>query len=117
MWTPTGYHGRWVLTARSALPYNVITGADTNRDGVATTDRPAGVERNSERGAALIQADVRIRKTFALGARRLELIAEAFNVTNRRNWIFPNTFVSGAPVYPTGAEIAREVQLGIRVVF
>jgi len=114
---PLGITLAGVVTARSALPYNVITGTDTNRDGVATTDRPAGVNRNSERGAQLIQADLRIRKTFLMGSRRLELVAEAFNATNRRNWTFPNFVIQGSAVRPTGADIPREVQIGCRVVF
>jgi hypothetical protein len=44
-----GFRVTSILTARSALPYNVTTGVDDNRDGYPT-DRPAGVSRNSARG-------------------------------------------------------------------
>ena len=37
-----------LLTARSALPYNITTGADDNGD-LAVTDRPLNVSRNSAR--------------------------------------------------------------------
>ena len=30
------------MTARSALPYNITTGRDDNRDNETTTDRPQG---------------------------------------------------------------------------
>ena len=117
---PLGFSLATVLTARSALPYNVTTGTDDNRDGSPTTDRPRGVSRNSGRGAALFQADVRIKKTFAFGVRRIELVAEAFNLTNRLNWTFPVNFVPGGGVaYPTpsGAELTRELQFGVRALF
>ena len=117
---PLGFSLATVLTARSALPHNVTTGTDDNRDGSPTTDRPRGVSRNSGRGAALFQGDVRIKKTFAFGVRRLELVAEAFNLTNRLNWTFPVNFVRGGAVaYPTplGAELPRELQFGVRVLF
>jgi hypothetical protein len=117
---PLGFSLATVLTTRSALPYNVTTGTDDNRDGSPTTDRPRGVSRNSGRGAALFQGDVRIKKTFAFGVRRLELVAEAFNLTNRLNWTFPVNFVQGGTVtYPTpsGAELTRELQFGVRVLF
>ena len=117
---PLGFSLATVLTARSPLPYNVTTGTDDNRDGSPTTDRPRGVSRNSGRGAALFQGDVRIKKTFAFGVRGLELVAEAFNLTNRLNWTFPVNFVQGGAVaYPTpsGAELPRELQFGVRVLF
>src|SRR6185503_20152168 len=74
-----------ILTARSALPYNVTTGRDDNGDAYQT-DRPAGVPRNSARGGDFWQIDRRLAKAFGSGARRIELLAEAFNLTNRHNW-------------------------------
>ncbi len=54
------------LTARgqSGLPYNVTTGHDENGDGVLN-DRPAGVGRNSARGA--MQFDLGGRISYAIG--------------------------------------------------
>jgi hypothetical protein len=40
-----------IVQATSALPYNITTGFDNNKDTVIN-DRPAGVTRNSARGAA-----------------------------------------------------------------
>jgi hypothetical protein len=52
------------VRAQSGMPYNVTTGRDDNGDGVFN-DRPAGVGRNSARGAA--QWDVGGRLSYALG--------------------------------------------------
>ena len=53
----------------SALPYNITTGRDENGDTVFT-DRPAGVTRNSERGASQWTANVRLNKSIGLGGPR-----------------------------------------------
>ena len=106
-----------ILTARSALPYNVTTGDDNNRDG-SRTDRPAGVSRNSARGGDSWQVDARLSKAFGFGARRIELIAEVFNLFNHSNWIaFDGVARSTTFGRPTDAAAPREVQLGIRVDF
>jgi hypothetical protein len=53
----------------SALPYNVTTGLDDNNDTVFN-DRPAGVGRNSARGASQWTANIRLNKSFPLGGVR-----------------------------------------------
>jgi len=112
---PLALRAAAVLTARSALPYNITTGVDNNRDGFIT-DRPAGVGRNAGRGAAFWQADIRLSRTFQLQRARLEVLGEIFNVTNRRNWIGHIGDRSSSQFgKPTAATSAREVQLGIRV--
>ena len=104
-----------MLTARSALPYNITTGVDTNRD-TFFTDRPAGVGRNSGRGAAFWQADIRLSRRVRLRRARLEVLGEIFNVSNRRNWIgHIGDKRSSRFGMPTAATGAREVQLGVRV--
>jgi hypothetical protein len=55
--------------AQSAAPYTITTGRDENRDGVVN-DRPAGVGRNTERGAATWTMNLNITKQFALGGPR-----------------------------------------------
>jgi len=47
----------------SALPYNITTGLDDNLD-TAFNDRPAGVKRNSSRGAPYASVDMRLSKMF-----------------------------------------------------
>ena len=118
---PFGLAVSTIATAASPRPYRTRIGEDVNENNFVQDDWIDGkryrVPENAWRSWYRM-VDVRLTKAIDLGrVGRLLVIAEAFNVTNRRNWIFPNTFVSGAPVNPTGAEIAREVQLGIRVVF
>jgi Carboxypeptidase regulatory-like domain len=48
---PRGFAISTIFQATSALPYNITTGFDNNGDTVIN-DRPAGVGRNSARGAA-----------------------------------------------------------------
>jgi Carboxypeptidase regulatory-like domain/TonB dependent receptor-like, beta-barrel len=107
-----------LIAARSTLPYNITTGADDNRD-TQTNDRPAGVGRNSARGASLFQADLRLTKTVQMrGGVGLELIGEAFNLTNQKNWTnFTGNQRAATFGKPSGGEITRQVQLGVRVDF
>ena len=106
-----------ILIARSALPYNITTGDDDNRD-TYQTDRPAGVSRNSARGDDFWQVDVRLSKAFGSAARRVELIAEAFNLINHTNWIaFDGVVRNVTFARPTDASAPREVQVGVRVDF
>jgi hypothetical protein len=55
--------------ASSAPPYTITTGRDDNADGVSN-DRPAGVRRNSARGAARWDLNTRISRLFGFGGRR-----------------------------------------------
>jgi Carboxypeptidase regulatory-like domain len=50
----------------SALPYNITTGLDDNGDTVFN-DRPAGVGRNSARGADQWTMSLRVNRSFNLG--------------------------------------------------
>src|SRR5262249_52083514 len=52
------------VRVQSALPYNITTGRDDNGDTISN-DRPAGVTRNSARGAA--QVDVGARLGWSIG--------------------------------------------------
>ena len=54
------------LQASSATPYSITTGRDANADTVFN-DRPAGVRRNSERGAAQFGGTVRFTRSVAIG--------------------------------------------------
>jgi Carboxypeptidase regulatory-like domain/TonB dependent receptor-like, beta-barrel len=106
-----------IATAFSALPYNVTTGIDDNGD-TYLTDRPAGVWRNSARGSSFFQVDIRVAKAVRAGSRRIELIAESFNIANRRNWTGYDGILRNATFgKPTDAASAREVQLGVRLDF
>jgi hypothetical protein len=63
---PFGVRANIGGTAQSAAPYTITTGRDDNRDGVSN-DRPAGVGRNSERGAPRWDLNVRFSRGFGFG--------------------------------------------------
>jgi hypothetical protein len=111
---------RWstVLAVQSALPYNITTGTDDNRDGEPTTDRPAGVRRNSAREADFWQVDARLSKVLASSSVEVELLAEAFNLTNRRNWTQFDGVLSRVTFgKATDAGPPRQIQVGVRMGF
>ena len=64
--TPKNTRVAVFVQGSSALPYNLTTGFDTNGDTVIN-DRPNGATRNTLRGAANINLNLRLSKTFAFG--------------------------------------------------
>jgi carboxypeptidase family protein len=66
---PLGIRANFTGVAQSAAPYTIITGRDDNQDGV-TNDRPAGVSRNSARGASRYDMNVRFSRGFGFGGER-----------------------------------------------
>lgn len=111
-----------VFEADSASPYTLTTGQDDNGDGL-TGDRPSGIARNSLRGAATAELDVRLSRTFEISALRreggdatkLSLTIDAFNVLNTVN---RRGFVGNmsSPLFgqATSAGSARRLQAGLR---
>ncbi|HYP08106.1 MAG TPA: TonB-dependent receptor [Bryobacteraceae bacterium] len=83
--------GDWQLSliteAASGLPYTVRVGQDVNNDGNPRNDRAPGYGRNTERLPTFATLDTRVAKYIPLGLEqfRLQLIGEAFNLTNRTN--------------------------------
>ena len=63
---PYGLRMMAMSIVSSASPYTITTGFDTNGDGVAN-DRPEGVGRNTERGAASWNVNLRLSKAFTFG--------------------------------------------------
>jgi hypothetical protein len=53
---------------QSAVPYNITTGRDDNGDTISN-DRPAGIPRNSARGAAQIDVGARLSWSIGFGTR------------------------------------------------
>jgi len=110
---PAGVQLGAVWTIRSTMPFNAVAGADLNGDGVVSdfvsgTTRAMGNRDNTAMMAAVntyratlglapISAtqidgndynavDLRVNKSFALGGhRRIELIAQVFNLLGRDN--------------------------------
>jgi hypothetical protein len=118
---PLGFQLGLLFRARSGDYYSILTGRDSNRDGF-NTERPAGEARNAHEGPWFWSMDARVSKVFSLGpARRVELITEAFNLTNRANFSTPENRLTSANfgrfVEMDTAYDPRQVQLGVRVTF
>jgi hypothetical protein len=118
---PAGLQFGTLFRARSGNYYSVLTGRDNNAD-TFFTDRPAGEERNAHEGPWSWGIDARLSKYFTLGqSRRIELIAEAFNVTNRPQFSRPENRLTSANfgrfVEMDSNYNPRRVQLGARFSF
>jgi hypothetical protein len=131
----------------SGEPVPVTTGLDLDGDGI-NLDRPVGLSPTVGRGdlsrplavinayratlnlpaftadrlkprAASKNIDLRVTKQIALnGQRRIEVFAEAFNITNVVNLYGGNSNIRLANFnVPTGALDARQVQWGLRYSF
>lgn len=123
-----GFQLSALLQAYSALPFNITSGVTTVQ---GTAGRPIVngelIERNAGSGGDFFTLNLRVSRAFrVVGRVELEGLAEAFNVTNRRNDLTRNTnFGPGA--YPTnpsptfGQTTAvgepRSFQFGVRVRF
>jgi hypothetical protein len=120
---PFGITLGMIVTARSALPYNITLPGDPNGDGFLNIDRPEGVGRNSGRGSALVQADLRLSKAIRIGNRQLELLLEAVNIANRVNGTDYDgrrtAFNEATPTFGTArdADVPRRIQVGARFTF
>ena len=119
----------WVYSYGTALPFNVVTGADNNND-TTVNDRPAGVGRNSARmpcfadltrtcGTATF--DMRISRALTWSAtNRIELMLEGFNLFNRANVVNVNNTIGNSAVpaatfqQVTAVGDMRQLQLGVR---
>jgi hypothetical protein len=93
-----GFELSGILTLQSPRPFTIFVGFDANADTNPVTDRVGLVARNTYRGDSFKALDLRLSRTFNLGARsrKLQLIAEVFNLFNRVNVNEVNT-VYGAP--------------------
>ena len=76
-----------IFTAESGRPVNPLTGLDSNQShDFPLSARPLALGRNSQRTPALVTMDLRVVKYFPFGGlRRLDFVAEAFNLLNRPN--------------------------------
>lgn len=131
--------GNWVLSpifiGGSGRPFNLLLGFDANNDGRSQSDRPARVGRNTGRGQAYYNLDIRLARRFAVAeGKYFEFTAEAFNLLNRTNFTGINNVVGAtplatlnargieglAPTQPLGftsAAPARQMQFGARFNF
>ena len=98
-----GFQVSSMLQSYSALPFNITSGVTTIQGTAGTADRRRRVHRRAMSASAddFFSLSARLSRSFRIGPSvRLEGVAEAFNLTNRRNDLTRNTnFGSGA--YPT----------------
>lgn len=119
---------------QSGRPYTSTIGLnpDLNNDGNLRNDRTPGQGRNAWRGPNFMTDDVRLSRYFPLGSERLRLqiMGEAFNVTNSVNFVSLRTtqynfsgkaflplptFLTAAPGSATGDP--RILQLAAKIFF
>lgn len=111
----------------SALPFNILTGTDTNKD-TNNNDRPAGVARNAGVAFPFDSLDLRLERSFRMGDRwRVAAMVDGFNVLNHTNFQLPNNVFGTGPYpgspsnplfgQPTASADPRQVQLGLKVTF
>ena len=110
-----------IFTYTSGYPFNIVTGGQTIQ---TTTERPAGIGRNTGKGFNYESLDVRVSRSFHPSDRiAVEFLAEIFNTRNRINLQFPNnTFGLGpSPLkafgHATSAGDPRQMQFGLRCSF
>lgn len=123
-----GFRLSGILQYSSPLPFNIVTGANTIQGTAARpTINGVYIGRNTGTGFDNFTLDARLSRTFAIRERlRLEAMAEAFDILNRRNNLLPNgTFGSGLYPYnpsstfgnPTAVGDPRSFQLALRLSF
>ena len=94
---PFGIRVGGILFARSGFPYTGVVGLDADGDGFTGNapgnalsssygDRPASLSRNSFRLPSNVTLDTSVAYDLKLvGAQRLEIRLDAFNLLNRKN--------------------------------
>ena len=109
-----GFQLSSTLTYYSGFPFNITNGVT---DIQTTTERPClpgvstatcatalpgtMISRNSGTGFPSFTINTRLSRTFSLGERyKLQGLAQAFNLVNTRNDLFPNTSYGSTCSYP-----------------
>ena len=76
-----------ISQVQSGRPLSISVTGDPNNDGNLNSDRPPYVGRNTYTGPNLATVDLRLMRTISFRERlHLDLIGEAFNLTNRSNF-------------------------------
>ena len=110
-----------IFTVETGRPVDPLTGLDSNRTGAfPLSSRPLGFGRNSLETPNVVTLDLRVLKYFPFGeSRRLDLVAESFNLLNRANVAQINPVFGSAltpiagftqPIAGTGA---RQIQFSL----
>ena len=81
-------------------------------------NRPGTLSRNAFRGPDFRTLDLRLSKVIPIGKRKVELLAEGFNVTNYVNFNSYNGSIQSRFFWvPQSAGNPRQIQLGVRFDF
>jgi outer membrane receptor protein involved in Fe transport len=123
-----GWSFSGIFTAQSGQPYTARVGAvDLNNDGNTRNDIAPGTTRNQFRLPAIVTFDPRIARDVPVGAARLTLIWEAFNLFNRDNissvdatyYSVAGTTLTPSTTFgrPLGSTGERIMQLALRLSF
>jgi hypothetical protein len=95
-----------VVQLRSAMPFTLRVGRDTNNETHGVYDRPFLASRNSGRGDNFYTTDLRVTKQFFIRRERgirVEVVAEFFNLFSQENFLTVNDIITGLdPRVPAG---------------
>jgi outer membrane receptor protein involved in Fe transport len=111
---PYGFQLSAIGYYRSATPWNAVFAEDVNLDGM--TGDYVDYYRNSRIGFDSAWLNLRLSKFFKFDKLKLQLFAEAFNLTNKANFTTVNN-IYGTSGFgnPIAAGDPRLIQLGVRV--
>jgi hypothetical protein len=129
-----GFLGGWTLSGivsyQTGQPFTPVVNSDLNNDGNPSNDVAPGYTRNSLRLPHQFSVDPRITKDIPLTAGvHMQLIAEAFNVTNESNvnnvnralYSYNATTKVLTPItnfgFPTASSGPRIIQLAGKIMF
>ncbi|MFY9531658.1 MAG: carboxypeptidase regulatory-like domain-containing protein [Candidatus Acidiferrales bacterium] len=91
-----------ILTLQSPQYFTKYAGFDVNGDVFGNNDRVGIEPRNTFKGDKLATLDIRLARSFAVRERmQLQLMAEAFNLTNTVNVHYYNTSYGAADFCPS----------------
>jgi hypothetical protein len=93
----TGFQVSPIVRYNSGQPFNVFAPSDLNGDH-HSNDRPVGVGRDSGTGKNYADVDLRLSRAFKVTeGSRIQFMAEAFNLFNRRNYSSLNNTCGADP--------------------
>ena len=111
---PYGFQLSGIFYYRSATPWNAVYAEDVNLDGM--TGDYVDYYRNSRIGFDSAWLNLRLSKFFKFDKLKLQLFAEAFNLTNKANFTTVNNIYDTTGFgHPIAAGDPRLIQLGVRI--
>jgi len=113
---PFGFQFSGLFSYNSKTPWNAIYATDLNKDSMNTDY--VDWNRNSRRGFDALSINLRLSKYVTISRFRFQILAEAYNVTNRVNFggIYTRYGTANFGI-PLSAGSPRRIQLGARLDF